>query len=112
MRIVGLSGGRRSGNNELMLKTALAAAKQVCGAELEIIRLQDLKLRDCIGCETCMRGLTTGGDGLCVVRDDDMPWFSAAVKEADALILATPIYDLIPTGTVVTLLNRVLKRWQ
>ncbi|MFR8331854.1 MAG: hypothetical protein ACLU9S_05400 [Oscillospiraceae bacterium] len=56
-----------------MLKTALAAAKQVCGAELEIIRLQDLKLRDCIGCETCMRGLTTGGDGLCVVRDDDMP---------------------------------------
>jgi len=108
MRIVGLSGGRRSGNNELMLKTALAAAKQVCGAELEIIRLQDLKLRDCIGCETCMRGLTTGGDGLCVVRDDDMPWFSAAVKEADALILATPIYDLIPTGTVVTLLNRVL----
>lgn len=52
MRIVGLSGGRRSGNNELMLKTALAAAKQVCGAELEIIRLQDLKLRDCIGCET------------------------------------------------------------
>ena len=30
------------------------------------------------------------------------------MKEADALILATPIYDLIPTGTVVTLLNRVL----
>ena len=108
MRIIGLSCGRRNGNNELLLKTALTAAKETCGAQLEIIRLQELKLNDCIGCETCMRGLTTGGDGLCVIKNDDMGWFSAAVKEADAIVLATPIYDLIPTGTVITLLNRVL----
>lgn len=108
MRIVGLSCGRRNGNNELLLKRAMTQARIVSGADLEIIRLQELNLKDCIGCETCMRGLTTGGDGLCVVKDDDMGWLANTVKEADALILATPIYDLIPTGTVVTLLNRVL----
>lgn len=108
MRIIGLSCGRRNGNNELLLKHAMTQARAVSGAELEIIRLQDLELKDCIGCETCMRGLTIGGDGLCVVRDDDMGWLADRVKEADALILATPIYDLIPTGTVITLLNRVL----
>ena len=71
MRIIGLSCGRRNGNNELLLKHAMTQARAVSGAELEIIRLQDLELKDCIGCETCMRGLTTGGDGLCVVRADD-----------------------------------------
>lgn len=108
MRIVGLSCGRKNGNNELLLKRAMTEARRLSGAELEIIRLQELTIRDCVGCETCMRGLTTGGDGLCVIRDDDMGWLTDTIKEADALILATPIYDLIPTGTVVTLLNRVL----
>lgn len=108
MRIVGLSCGRKNGNNELLLKRAMTEAKRLSGAELEIVRLQELTIRDCVGCETCMRGLTTGGDGLCVIRDDDMGWLADTIKQADALLLATPIYDLIPTGTVVTLLNRVL----
>ena len=108
MRIVGLSCGRKNGNNELLLKRAMTEARRLSGAELEIVRLQELTIRDCVGCETCMRGLTTGGDGLCVIRDDDMGWLADTIKQADALLLATPIYDLIPTGTVVTLLNRVL----
>ena len=87
MRIVGLSCGRKNGNNELLLKRAMTEAKRLSGAELEIVRLQELTIRDCVGCETCMRGLTTGGDGLCVIRDDDMGWLADTIKDADALLL-------------------------
>jgi multimeric flavodoxin WrbA len=108
MKITGISGGRRGSNNELLLRAALKEARRICGAELELIRLHDLNIKDCIGCETCMRGLTTGGDGKCVIKDDDMPWLADAVKDSDAVVLAAPVYDLLPSGTVVTLVNRVL----
>ena len=48
MRIVGLSCDRKNGNNELLLKRAMTEAKRLSGAELEIVRLQELTIRDCV----------------------------------------------------------------
>ena len=72
------------------------------------MRVHDLNLKNCVGCETCMRGLTTGGDGRCVFQDDDMGWLTQRIGQADGLIVTSPIYDLIPTGTMVNLVNRAL----
>ena len=108
MKILAISGGRARGNNEMLLRAALKAAKEVCGADIEVVRVHDLKLKNCVGCETCMRGLTTGGDGKCVMQDDDMGWLTQRIGEADGLIVTSPIYDLIPTGTMVNLVNRAL----
>ena len=108
MKILAISGGRAKGNNEMLLRAALQAAKQVCGAEIEVVRIHDLNLKNCIGCESCMRGLTTGGDGKCVLKDDDMVWLTERIGEADGFIVTAPIYDLIPSGTMVNLVNRAL----
>ena len=96
LKLIGISAGRAKGNNEMLLRTALKSAKECCGAEVEMIRLHDLKIKDCIGCETCMRGLTTGGDGKCILRDDDFAWLSEAVKDADGLVLPQVVDCLIP----------------
>lgn len=108
MKIFAISGGRARGNNEMLLRAALISAKEVCGAEIEMVRIHDLNLKNCVGCETCMRGLTTGGDGKCVIRDDDMGWLTERIGEADGFIVTSPVYDLIPTGTMVNLVNRAL----
>lgn len=108
MKLVAISGGRRNGNNEMLLRAALQSVKEACGCEIRMIRIHDLNIKDCTGCETCMRGLTTGGDGLCVIGDDDLGWLKEAARDADGLIVAAPVYDLIPSGTMITLLNRVL----
>lgn len=108
MKILAISGGRAGGNNEMLLRAALRSAKEICAAEIELVRVHDLYLKSCIGCESCMRGLTTGGDGKCVLKDDDMGWLIDRIGEADGLIVTAPIYDLIPSGTVVNLLNRSL----
>lgn len=108
MKIFAISGGRAKGNNEMLLRAALKAAQEVCDAEVEVVRIHDLDLKNCVGCETCMRGLTTGGDGKCVFQNDDMGWLTERIGEADGFIVTSPVYDLIPTGTMVNLVNRAL----
>ena len=107
VNIVGLSCGRKNGNNELLLKQALMAAEEA-GASCELVCLRDLKIEQCTGCESCMRGLISGGDGKCVVRGDDYDWLMEQATRARGLIVAAPIYDLIPCGRLITLLNRAL----
>lgn len=108
MKIFAISGGRAKGNNEMLLRVALKAAKEVCNADIEVVRLKDLNLKNCIGCETCMCGLTTGGDGKCVFQDDDLVWLTEQISVADAIIVTSPVYDFVPTGTMLNLLNRAL----
>ncbi|MGN0968981.1 MAG: NAD(P)H-dependent oxidoreductase [Oscillospiraceae bacterium] len=108
MKIIGLGCGRKKGNSEMLLRAALKEAVALSKAEAELIRLQELTIFDCIGCESCMRGLTAGGDGKCVLRGDDFRWLAEKLASADGIILAVPIYNLIPTGSVITLLNRSL----
>lgn len=109
MKAVLVSAGRKNGNNEILGKQALMQLQKRCDCSAEIIRLQDLRIEQCIGCESCMRSLVSGGDGVCVMKDkDDMAWLLEQVRDADAVILAAPIYDLIPSGNMITLLNRVL----
>ena len=55
MRILALSAGRRDGNCEVLLKEALLAARDSSGAQAELIRLNELDLRPCTGCEGCMK---------------------------------------------------------
>ena len=108
MKILAISGGRANGNNELLLKTALKEAKAVSGAEVEVIRMKDINLRFCSGCETCMRGLTTGGNGDCVYQDDDLGFLKEHIREADGFLVTAPVYDMIPSGAMVNLVNRAL----
>ncbi len=78
------------------------------GIESDLICLRNLNIKQCTGCESCMRSLIDGKGGSCVIRDDDYGWLMDRMTEADGLILAAPIYDLIPCGRLITLLNRAL----
>lgn len=108
MKIFAISGGRAKGNNEMLLRAALKEAKKICGATIEVARVHDMNLKLCTGCESCMRGLTTGGNGDCVLQGDDLNWLKSKIADADGFILTAPIYDLIPSGSVINLVNRAL----
>ena len=54
MNILGVICGRRMGNSEVLLKETLMGAGEVSGADAEIIRLTDLSIKPCKGCEVCM----------------------------------------------------------
>jgi multimeric flavodoxin WrbA len=107
MKILGLSCGRRMSNTEILVKEALMGAEEA-GAEVEFIRLQDLKIKPCTGCNSCVVDLFEHlGPGRCVIKDDDLPFIDEAIMQCDGLVLGSPIYEKTPTGLLKVLTDRM-----
>lgn len=108
MKILGISCGRKLGNSEIMVKEALMGAEEL-GAEVEIIRMHDLNIRPCSGCESCrIRELKEGGmSAKCIIENDDMPFFVEKLLECDGAIVGAPIFHLMPPGFLTMIGNRM-----
>lgn len=75
---------RRNGNSELALRSFCRAAEEK-NISVETIRLHELRLAPCRGCELC------AADGICIVKDKMEPLYDK-VATVKGLVLATPIY--------------------
>ena len=106
MKVLGLSAGRRMGNSEILLKEALMAAEEL-GAEAEIIRLMDLTIKPCNGCEVCtLKRIETGVWADCVLKNDHWPFLLDKMGESDGIILSFPAYCFRPPGFVMMIRDR------
>jgi multimeric flavodoxin WrbA len=106
MQVLGLSAGRRMGNSEILLKEALMAAEEL-GAEAELIRLMDLTIKPCTGCEACTLGrIKTGVKTDCILKNDHWPFLLDKMGEADGIILSSPSYCFRPPGLVLMIRDR------
>jgi len=85
MKVLGINGSpRRGGNTEILLDSALKGA-QNNGARVEKIVLNDLEFSPCQECENMPN------DRFCII-EDNMQTVYRKVEEADAIILASPIF--------------------
>lgn len=105
-KVLGLSFGRKMGNTDIMIKTALMECEKA-GNEVTFIRVDDLDIKPCTGCISCVVGMTTGrGRGGCPVKDD-FEILDEALMECDAVIVGSPTYVLSPTGRFKTVCDRI-----
>lgn len=86
MKIVTLLGSPRSTGNSSTIAKHLAEAALKLGARSSIYELNRLSYRGCQGCYACKKSLD------CCGLKDDLTEVLAAVQEADALVLASPVY--------------------
>ena len=86
MKIVAILGSPRGKSNSTALARTILQRAGEHGAECREFVLNKLQFRGCQGCETCKTKLDH-----CVVNDDLTPVLEA-VKEADAVIMASPNY--------------------
>lgn len=110
MKVLGLCAGRKNGNTEILMKEAFRAIGEKCGAECKIVRVQETKINTCIGCETCMINHLKGNwDFRCIHRNgsDHFYFIEQLMREADAIVVSSPAYNLMPTGQLIKLLNKV-----
>ena len=85
MNILGINGSpRMGGNTDILIDKALEGAKAK-GAEIEKVILNTLKFSPCQECEVLR------GDGSCIIEDDMQPLYKK-IEQADAIILASPIF--------------------
>jgi len=86
MKILGLVGSPRvDGNTQKLVEIILAKTVEY-GAETKIFNLNEMDIK---GCQSCFHCKTTDGD--CAIRDD-MPQLFEEIKQADAVIIGSPIY--------------------
>ncbi len=104
MKILGIMGSPRlRGNTDLLLDEALRGAKD-SGAEVEKLLVDKLKIEPCREYYGCFR------DGNCVIRDD-MDSVYSRLLEADAVIVASPIFFYGPSAQVKALIDRCQALW-
>ncbi|MBW2056609.1 MAG: flavodoxin family protein [Deltaproteobacteria bacterium] len=77
---------RKDGNSATLAKQVIAGAESV-GAEVESFFLHGMNIQPCTGCDGC-RGER---EKDCVI-DDDMDILYPKLREADGLVIATPVY--------------------
>jgi len=106
MKIMAFNGSpRKKWNTAMLLEKAVAGAASE-GADTSLIHLYDLDYKGCISCFSCK--LRDGKSyGKCAVEDDLTPIY-AEIREADALILGSPIYFGDVTGEMRSFLERLL----
>lgn len=93
MKVLGLvASARRLGNSEILAKEMLACLPE--DTDKKLIRLTDLDIRQCNACYACLP------EGSKCVIPDDLEFLFEQIRQADAVILATPCYFL---GTHTTL---------
>ncbi len=104
MRVLGIMGSPRiRGNTDLLLDEALKGAQNQ-GAEVEKLIVDKLDITPCREYLGCLK------DGNCVTRDD-MDAIYPKLLEADAVIVASPMFFYGLTSQVKALIDRCQALW-
>ena len=99
VRILGIVGSPRvEGNTERLVAEALKAAEED-GAQTELLRLADKKVKPCDGCLSCRK------TGKCRIKDDFQSIFEKMVA-SDGIILSSPVYFSYATPQIMALIDR------
>lgn len=110
MKVLGICAGRKNGNTEIMMKEAFMAIEEKCGAECQLVRVQESSIHTCTGCEACMTNHLKGNwEFRCIHKNgtDHFYFIEQLMREADAIIVSSPAYNLLPTGQLIKLLNKM-----
>ncbi len=101
MKVLVLNGSARvNGCTARALKEVTDTLNQE-GIETETITVGAKVKHGCIACGTCSK------TGKCVFNDDIVNEISEKLKEADGLLVGTPVYYAHASGNIISLLDRV-----
>ena len=98
MKVIGFSAGSvgREGNVDRMVKAILDKS----GHDVEFVKLTDLTFSGCKGCvQLC------ANPQVCKLADDAQPYYEK-IKEADAVVIGTPVYIDTVASTAWAFLER------
>lgn len=71
------------------------------GIETEVINIGKKPIRGCIACQSCSK------TGKCVFDDDLVNETAEKFREADGLIIGSPVYFSSPNGSLISFLDRL-----
>ncbi len=103
-KVLGIAGSpRRDGNTDHLLEQVMNGASSQ-GARTKTIILSELNISPCRHCDGCIQ------TGKCVI-DDDMQWIHTELREADRVVLASPVFFMGVTAQTKAMIDRCQALW-
>jgi multimeric flavodoxin WrbA len=100
MKVLGIAGSLRPKSNTLhYVKTALAVLEGQ-GIQTELVSLQGKEIKPCTGCYDCVK------QARCTLEGDHFDEILAKMREAEGLILGSPVYLSSVVPQMMALLSR------
>ena len=101
MKIIIINASPRINGNCQLLTKEIKQTLDELSIEHEIISIGNLAIRGCMACGKCHQGL-----GKCVI-DDIVNEASLKIKDANGLMIVSPVYYASPNGTLMAFLDRL-----
>ncbi|MFA6111144.1 MAG: flavodoxin family protein [Candidatus Latescibacterota bacterium] len=102
MKVVAINGSPRAEGNTRLALDLVGAQLAAAGIESELVQVGHLPLHGCIGCGRCAQNQ----DQRCALPDDGVNAIVARMKEADGIVLGSPVYFAGIAGTMKCFLDR------
>ena len=100
-KVLGIGGSpRKGGNSDILLKRLLKGVADE-GVVAEEIQLRDYQFQSCTGCERCRK------EKQCVELKDGMQLIYPKIKEAEGLVLVSPIHNYNMTALMKSFIDRL-----
>ncbi len=100
MRVVGIAGSLRAKSNTLQYVNTALNVFDRNGLETELISLRGKELKPCNGCYDCVK------KGYCTIEEDDFADILGKMREAQGIILGSPVYLSSVVPQMMSLLAR------
>lgn len=102
MKILAINGSPKANGNTATGLKIMAEIFENQGIEMEVVTIGNEVIKGCTGCGGCFRGKR----GKCEAIDDIVNVCIDKMKEADAIILGSPVYFSGINGTMKSFLDR------
>jgi multimeric flavodoxin WrbA len=102
MKMLAFNGSPNKEGNTYHAINLVAAELEKEGIETEIVQVGNKAIRGCIACYQCVKNR----DERCGLKGDEVNEWIQKMKQADAIILGSPVYYSAINGTMKSFLDR------
>ncbi|WP_432663866.1 flavodoxin family protein [Wukongibacter baidiensis] len=102
MKVVAFNGSpRKEGNTYYAIKMVMNELEKE-GIKTEIVHVGNKRIRGCVACYQC----SANKDERCAIQDDEVNDWIQKMKEADGIVIGSPVYYSGVAGTMKSFLDR------
>jgi len=102
LKVIGFNGSsRKKGNTACSMNTVFDQLEKA-GIETEMILVGKEKIQGCVACHGCVKNQ----DEACAIKDDPVNEWIQKIKEADGVLLGSPVHFSGVAGTMKSFLDR------
>ncbi|WP_346355585.1 flavodoxin family protein [Azotosporobacter soli] len=102
MKVIAFNGSPRKEGNTYQSLQRVGVELEKAGIEFEIVQIGNKTIRGCVACGMCAKNQ----DERCVIANDEVNEYVQKMKQADGILLGSPVHYSGIAGTMKCFLDR------